>query len=149
MELSNAERTRVLRAQHVHLRKTIELARTAANGAIQGMVSGTELQSAVSTLARELLGHLADEERLLEPILANLDAWGPVRLSLLRAEHAHQRAVLAVLTGKPAWAASSLVAGRMLSMCNDLLVDMEFEERELLNEKVMRDDLILLDASDS
>jgi hypothetical protein len=33
-------------------------------------------------------------------------------------------------------------------MCDDLITDMEFEERELLNERVLRDDLILLDASD-
>ena len=36
-----------------------------------------------------------------------------------------------------------------LGLCDDLLTDMEFEERELLNEKILRDDFILLDASDS
>ena len=34
-------------------------------------------------------------------------------------------------------------------MCDDLIIDMEFEERELLNERVLRDDLIVLDASDA
>jgi len=149
MELSNEDRRRILRGQHVHLRKTIEAARTAASGAMAGKVSAGDLQLAVAALERELLAHLGEEERLLEPILERLDAWGPIRLSLLRAEHAHQRAVLAVLTGRSAWPASSLVAGRTLSMCGDLLIDMEFEERELLSEKVMRDDLILLDASDA
>ena len=149
MELSNEDRRRILRGQHVHLRKTIEAARTAASGAMAGKVSAGDLQLAVAALERELLAHLGEEERLLEPILERLDAWGPIRLSLLRAEHAHQRAVLAVLTGRSAWPASSLVAGRTISMCNDLLTDMEFEERELLNERVMRDDLILLDASDA
>ena len=78
-----------------------------------------------------------------------INAWGPTRVSLLHAEHAHQRAVLAVLTGRSAWPASTLVAGRTLSMCDDLIIDMEFEERELLNERVLRDDLIVLDASDA
>jgi pimeloyl-ACP methyl ester carboxylesterase len=104
---------------------------------------------AVIALKSELLAHLADEERLLEPILAVIDAWGSIRAALLGAEHAHQRAVLAVLTGPVAWPAATLVAARTLSLCEDLLTDMEFEERELLSEKLLRDDLILLDASDA
>ena len=60
-----------------------------------------------------------DEEKLLEPILPALDAWGNVRLDLLRAEHAHQRAVLAVLTGHEAWPAGAVVAGRTLALCDD------------------------------
>ena len=110
--------------------------------------SAANLQAAVAALEGELRAHLADEERLLEPILATIDAWGPVRLELLRAEHAHQRAVLAVLTGPTASPAAPLVAERMLSLCADVLDDMESEERELLNEKVFRDDLVLLDAPD-
>ena len=147
--VSNEERRRILRGQHVHLRRTIEATRTAAREALAGKGSAGDLQGAVGTLERELLAHLDEEERLLGPILGELDAWGPVRLSLLRAEHAHQRAVLAILTGRSAWPASSVVAGRTLAMCEDLLTDMEFEERELLNEKVLRDDLILIDASDA
>jgi len=103
----------------------------------------------VILLERELLSHLADEEKLLAPILERIDAWGPLRVDLLRAEHAHQRAVLALLTGEKAWPSGTVVAGRTLGLCDDLLTDMEFEERELLNEKILRDDFILLDASDS
>ena len=110
--------------------------------------SGSELQAAVILLERELLAHLYDEEKLLEPVLAKIDAWGAVRVELLRAEHTHQRAVLAVLTAEKAWPATTVVAGRTLSLCDDLLTDMEFEERELLNENLLRDDFILLDASD-
>ena len=149
MELTNEERRHILRGQHAHLRRTIKAAQMVARSALAGTASAGELQVAVGALERELLAHLDEEERLLGPILAKLDAWGPVRLSLLRAEHAHQRAVLAVLTGRSAWPASGLVAGRTLSMCDDLITDMEFEDRELLDEKLLRDDLILLDASDA
>jgi hypothetical protein len=146
--MKNSERQSILRAQHVHLRKTVEAARDAARNALAQSGASGELQVAVTALQRELLTHLADEERLLEPILPGIDAWGTVRLDLLRAEHAHQRAVLAVLTGHQAWPAGPVVAGRTLALCDDLLTDMEFEERELLNDRVLRDDLILLDASD-
>jgi len=149
VDVSNEERRRILREQHSHLRQTIETARRAATESLEGKGSSGELQRAVGALERELLAHLDTEERLLEPILEGLDAWGPIRLALLRAEHAHQRAVLAVLSGRPAWPAAALVADRTLSMCRDLLIDMEFEERELLHENVLRDDLILVDASDA
>ena len=149
MDMSNVERRKILRGQHAHLRQTIETAQRAANGALAGDISAGDLNAAVLALESELLAHLETEEKLLEPILEQLDAWGPIRLALLRAEHAHQRAVLAVLTGRSAWTATALIASRALSMCHDLLVDMEFEERELLHENVLRDDLILADASDA
>jgi Hemerythrin HHE cation binding domain len=144
MDTTNEQWRQILRGQHAHLRETIKVAQTAARSvlATRGLVG--RLQGAVIALEIELLAHLADEERLLEPVLATLDEGGPVRAGLLRAEHAHQRAVLAVLTGPKAWPAATLVAGRTLSLCDDLLTDMEFEDRELLNEKVFRDDFILL-----
>jgi hypothetical protein len=148
MELTNEQRRQILGAQHARLRKTIEVARAAARHTLATGGSGGELQAAVILLERELLAHLADEEKLLEPVLARIDAWGAVRVDLLRAEHTHQRAVLAVLTGEKAWPARAVVAGRTLALCDELLTDMDFEERELLNEKVLRDDFILLDASD-
>ena len=148
MQPTNEQRRQILSAQHARLRKTIEAARATARHALATGGSGSELQAAVILLERELLAHLYDEEKLLEPVLAKIDAWGAVRAELLRAEHTHQRAVLAVLTGERAWPAITVVAGRTLALCDDLLTDMEFEERELLNDKLLRDDFILLDASD-
>ena len=145
---TNSELRYTLLEQHGQLRMTIETARTIARKALAQRGSAGEMQAAVVALQRQLLAHLADEEKLLGPILPQLDAWGPVRLDLLRAEHAHQRAVLAVLTEPEARLAVTLVAGRTLAICEDLLADMDFEERELLNDKVLRDDFILLDASD-
>jgi hypothetical protein len=145
---TNEQRREILCGQHARLRKTIDEARFAARDALVSKSAGA-LQIAVGVLERELLCHLDEEERLLEPILAGIDAWGPVRLGLLRAEHAHQRAVLAILTGQSAWPLPTVVAGRTLALCDDLITDMEFEERELLSEKLLRDDCILLDASDA
>ena len=146
---TNSARREILCAQHQRLRETIEAARAAARNALATPGAGGELRAAVILLERELLAHLSDEEKLLEPILARIDAWGSVRVELLRAEHAHQRAVLAVLASENALPASTVVAGRTLGLCDDLLKDMEFEERELLNDRVMRDDFILIDASDA
>ena len=146
--ISNEARLRTLLVQHRHLCLTIAAAQRAARDFLSARGSAASLQAAAVTLEAELHAHLADEERLLEPILATLDAWGPARLALLRAEHAHQRAVLAVLTGPFASPVPMLVAERTLTLCEEVLADMEAEERELLNDKVLRDDLVLIDASD-
>jgi iron-sulfur cluster repair protein YtfE (RIC family) len=148
MATSNVERRRILCAQHGHLRKTIAVAEGAARDLLATRGGAAGLHAAVAALEVELRAHLADEEWLLEPILATIDAWGPARLELLRAEHAHQRAVLAVLTQPTASPAVPLVAERVLALCAEVLADMESEERELLDEKVFCDDLVLLDASD-
>jgi hypothetical protein len=150
MNPTNEERRKTLCAQHANLRKTIEETRIAALASISGDLEAAQLLAAVAKLERQMLQHLADEEKLLGPILGTIDAWGSVRLGLLRAEHAHQRAVLAVLGEHGvAVGAERVVAARTLALCEELLVDMEFEERELFNEKVLRDDCILLDASDA
>jgi hypothetical protein len=149
MDPTNAQRRQILLEQHCHLRGTIQAAQGVANRLLAAGATTGDLQRAVMALTDDLLRHLADEEKLLEPVLADIDAWGPIRAGLLRAEHAHQRAVLAVLTGPTAWPAATLVAKRTLSLCEDLLIDMEFEERELLSETLLRDDFILLDASNA
>jgi iron-sulfur cluster repair protein YtfE (RIC family) len=133
---SHEQERQLLLAQHTRLRSDVEVAWGAARKVLASGTGVGELQTAIVKVERELLAHLADEEKLLEPVLANVDATGPLRVELLRAEHAHQRAVLAMLTGPTAWPASSVLAGRMLSFCDDLLDDMNFEDRELLSEKL-------------
>lgn len=146
MDPTSGQRWQILFRQHAHLRGSIRSAQCAAHEVLAAHQGCGTLQARVLLLQGELLLHLADEERLLEPILASFDERGPVRAGLMRAEHAHQRAILAVLTGPMVWPVAMLLAGRTLSLCDDLLVDMEFEERELMNERVLPDDLPVLVA---
>ena len=93
--------------------------------------------------------HLSTEEALLGPVLERIDAWGPVRLELMHAEHAHQRAVLAVLRSDRAAAlAPQLLARRAIGLLDDIVADMDAEDRDLLDPKVLCDDVVHLDASD-
>jgi len=149
--MTHEERRQTLHAQHRQLRAAIAEVRRCALELL-----GTEsddcagLRSRVGALGDELERHLADEEALLEPILERIDAWGPVRLDLLRAEHAHQRAVLALLRSDRAAALPSLLlARRVISLLDDIATDMDAEDRDLLDPRVLRDDLIQLDASDA
>ena len=142
----------MLLAQHKHLRESIVAVGEAAANVLASrdpelLDRATDLLQTVETFADELRVHLAAEEELLGPILERLDAWGPVRLDLLRSEHAHQRAVLHALHVDRKLGPREL-AKRARSLVGDVLLDMEAEERDLLSENLLRDDPIVLDQSD-
>jgi iron-sulfur cluster repair protein YtfE (RIC family) len=149
--MTHEERRRILGTQHRALRALIARVHAAALEALQDEAgSSAGLRNQVGELRDEMEKHLATEEALLGPVLERLDAWGPVRLDLMRAEHAHQRAVLAVLRSDRAGALSPLLlARRVLGLLDDVLADMDAEDRDLLDARVLRDDIIQLDASDA
>jgi hypothetical protein len=132
MAATDEERRKTIVEQHVHLRRTILWARQTAQDNVGNKVLTDELKTAAIRLQREVLTHLADEEEMLDRFLCSRAQESVVQSSLLRAEHAHQRAVLAMLTGAGKWPPPGAVATRMLALCDHLLADMEFEERELL-----------------
>jgi Hemerythrin HHE cation binding domain len=150
--MRHLERRTLLLLQHKQLRERIVEVGEAAANVLACSETGlaeraAELTRAVIAFADDMTLHLAAEEELLAPILERLDAWGPVRLELLRCEHAHQRALLHALHAdrrleprEMARSARSLVA--------DVLLDMNAEERDLLAEGLLRDDPIVVDQSD-
>jgi hypothetical protein len=151
--MRHSERRSVLLAQHEQLRMLI----AAVSRASADVLASSEealpdraaaLVRAIATFADDLRAHLAAEERLLGPVLERLDSWGPLRLELLRTEHAHQRAVLDALRADRNLSTREL-ARRARSLAADVLLDMDAEERDLLAESVLRDDPIVLDQSDS
>ncbi len=151
--LSHVERRQILMSQHDRLRTVIREVRQVAEGLLRREDTRgdtTELRQQIGALRLEMESHLASEEALLGPILERIDAWGPVRLELLRAEHAHQRAILELLRSDRAAALSpQLLSRRLLGLLDDILTDMDAEDRDLLDARVLRDDLIQLDASDA
>jgi iron-sulfur cluster repair protein YtfE (RIC family) len=149
--MTHEERRQTLHDQHQHLRAVIARVREAALEIVGAEESdSTSLRSLISELRDDLERHLATEEALLGPVLERIDAWGPVRLDLLRAEHAHQRAVLSVLRSDRAAAVPPLtLARKVLGLLDDIIADMDAEDRDLLDPRVLRDDLIQLDASDA
>jgi iron-sulfur cluster repair protein YtfE (RIC family) len=149
--MTHEERRQTLHGQHQHLRAVIARVREAALEIVGAEESdSTSLRSLISELRDDMERHLATEEALLGPVLERIDAWGPVRLDLLRAEHAHQRAVLSVLRSDRAAAVPPLtLARRLLGLLDDIIADMDAEDRDLLDPRVLRDDLIQLDASDA
>lgn len=149
--MTHEERRQTLHAQHQQLRVVIAGVREAALEVLGSEATDCAgLRMRISVLHDDLQRHLATEEALLEPVLERIDAWGPVRLDLLRAEHAHQRAVLSLLRSDRAAALPPLVLSRrVLGLLDDIMADMDAEDRDLLDPRVLRDDIIQLDASDA
>ena len=150
--ITHAQRRSVLQAQHERLRGLIDSVREKAAGVLSAGEEVLEqraaaLACAIAIFGSDLRAHLATEEELLGPILERIDAWGQVRLGLMRAEHAHQRAVLDALRTDYKLGAQEM-AKRAWSLTADVLADMEAEERDLLAESVLRDDPLSLDSSD-
>lgn len=149
--MTHEERRTILQLQHRELRELVAKVQAAAQQALRNASEDSaSLRASIGELRTDMERHLATEEALLGPVLERLDAWGPVRLDLMRAEHAHQRAVLAVLRSDRAAALpSQLLARRVLGLLDDILADMDAEDRDLLDARVLRDDVIQLDASDA
>jgi iron-sulfur cluster repair protein YtfE (RIC family) len=142
---SNEQRRHNLLMQHQALRGVMAELKTRAEEVLLDNRDPAALHASLRRLHEAFERHLASEEELLEPILERIDAWGPLRLELLRAEHAHQRAVLHALRSAEAMRAPEVVARRAVALAEELLADMDAEERELLDARVLRDDAISIE----
>ena len=65
------------------------------------------LKALAQKFAAAFLRHVEQEERILEPLLPAIDAWGPERLAHLLEEHAHQRQLLGSFQARIAYVQSS------------------------------------------
>jgi hypothetical protein len=146
MAVTNDERRNTILGQHVRLRSTIRSVVQVAQTSLGASVLSDDMKAATARLQRDVLEHLSDEERLLEPCLSSTDTRATLRISLLRAEHAHQRAALAMLNGVGMSSLASVVAARIIDLCENLLTDMDFEERELLNDTLLPPEVVQAQA---
>ena len=101
-------------------------------------------------LLEELSRHMSWEERHLIPALQDADAWGEADACVdrLHEDHAEQRALLshALERLRDPSRPAALVARNLLDLAAVIRQDMEDEERFALSERVLRDDVIAIDA---
>ena len=94
-----------------------------------------------------LARHMRWEDRHLGPALLDADAWGEERLARLRGDHREQREILAHSlerlrdSNRP----GVLVTSDLRDLILMLRDDMEEEERDLLDPRVLRDDVVAID----
>ena len=105
------------------------------------------LRALVDEIQSIFVRHLADEERLILPILEDDLPLGPMRAEALRDEHTRQRAELEALCAWPEERSDRELALRFGRLAAALLEDIAHEEREMLTQEVIREDCIVIDQS--
>jgi hypothetical protein len=148
-ELTAASVRQNVLEQHAVMREVFRRVLDATTLTLQGDAgSAAELPAVVRDFRRRFRAHLAYEERYLAPVLAEVDIWGPQRVSDLLNEHAEQRAQLdALIAGIEGDWDGRAVALAARSLVTELLVDMEEEERGCLSAQLLRDDVVSFDQA--
>lgn len=136
-----------LLAQHEVLRERLfEISALLDEMADGDRTVSLQLKALAQRFASAFLSHVEQEERLLEPLLPTIDAWGPERLAYLKEEHGHQRQLLASFQARIAYVQSSQRLAEVIqALISSVLVDMDNEEADLLTPDLFRDDAIVID----
>ena len=106
------------------------------------------LRFEAETLLQKLLTHMGWEDQYLRPALLEADAWGRERAEHLDRDHREQREILQyALSSIEDQSRPPLVISRqILDLVRLLREDMEEEESLLVNDRVLRDDVVSVDA---
>ncbi len=136
-------------ADHVRLRARLcEIERLA-----QGVANGTgdnvdALRKRGDEALADLREHMYWEDDYLGPALLEADAWGEERAKLLADDHREQRLLIDRLSANLRDRARPplLLAWSLLDFANLLRADMQREEETLLDERVLRDDIVGIDV---
>jgi hypothetical protein len=138
-----------LRQQHDVLRELLAACQTAADQ-VEETTSreGRPLVRSATLLLEAMARHNLLEEHRLRPILLDADCFGEVRVSQMLEDHIAEHAAVAkglrdvVLIDDPSRAARSIRA--CLTRLRNLL---DREERQYLNDRVVRDDIVSIDPT--
>lgn len=148
MTMDNAKLRKHILVEHEGLRSGLRRIEAllgqheAGNVASLGMAH-RELEDLVASFLR----HLEHEERVLQPVLAGIDAWGPQRKQTMAEEHALQRQLVGRLTKRDPSRDAASWARDVRSFIADLYEEMAEEERTCLSPNVLRDDVVVVDGS--
>ncbi len=125
-----------LLAQHNEIRRLIQAVRDAEPDVAQAQRA--QLRAA-------LTAHNAREEELLGTVLPGIDAWSEIRTAHMSDDHRAEHRDLEKLLDD---GRSDATAPRdeTLALLDDILAHMRDEEALFLNEKVLRDDVITVQA---
>jgi iron-sulfur cluster repair protein YtfE (RIC family) len=147
MEFDATQIRKVILDEHSLLRDELKDIRNLLEEvAVQHREAGARLHHRMVTFYDAFLRHIAHEESLLRPVLADVDAWGPARVEKMDDEHRQQRATIAALTMLDPGLQEEGNLGRIRAFVTEVERDMAVEEREGLSPDVLRDDTIVIDS---
>lgn len=138
-------RTRNL-SDHERLRRDLDRLEVLVIDLRAGRAALETLRQETETLLARLQAHMHWEETYLLPALREADAWGEERAERLARDHREQRELLDFLNDRLRDEAqpAALVARDVDHLVALLRDDMREEEADLLDERVLRDDVVAI-----
>lgn len=147
MVLKPSEIRSIILEEHGELRRRLAGIEALLDGLTRGDAAARrDLRASFATLCDLFIMHIAHEEAILRPILADIDNWGPIRIERMDDEHVEQRKRVAELSKIPADADPGSYVDNVRAFVKDLRDDMDGEEIECLSPDVLRDDTTSIDA---
>jgi hypothetical protein len=149
--LPNAAETRTRIAfDHDRLRAIMRRVSASAAEALREEQRRPWLRGALAELRCELERHLEYEETFLVPILAQADAWGPVRAEHLLKDHVGQRTLVVALTEDASDGVRTIDAlvEEIEWFVQTLERDMRDEEANFLSDEALGEELFVVDQID-
>lgn len=143
MTMSASKIRTELLEQHSEIRMRADEVRAAMDKLRKGEAARDLLRSALARLAEAVRRHNQREEELLRDVIPHVDAWGPARAEVMSEEHGkeHQElyAALVEAGATPDGAAAIGIVAKLLERMQE---HMAIEEKILLSEDVLHDDLV-------
>ncbi len=138
--------------EHVTIRGILLSIEAAAQQVIEGerhLVGALRLEG--EGLLAFLSDHMRWEDRHLAPVLRAADSWGPARAEQLESDHREQCLLLrhALEAIEDQSRPPPLIARNLLDLVALLREDIEDEESALLDERVLRDDVVGIEVETS
>jgi Hemerythrin HHE cation binding domain len=144
--LSPGEVRRIILTQHAQIRVLLQAIEDKTIGLLAASVPNAAARTQTRELALRLCSvmatHIALENRILVAAIATIDAWGAVRASQLREEHAEQLLILRAYADELAvesatGAALAMTAAELVAL---IRADMDHEEATVLQASLLSDD---------
>jgi len=146
MVLKPSEIRTIILGEHDVLRSRLAEINGHLGHAATEAASRAELPKLLAQFYELFLQHIAHEEQILMPVLADIDNWGPIRIEQMDEEHIEQRATINELSRLQPEPDLKAYTARILAFIGEIRADMDAEERECLSRDVLRDDTTSIDA---
>ena len=148
MSIDNSKIRKIILVEHEGLRINIRAIEGLLDAVEAGDVHAREsAHQQLNAMLQSFLRHIEHEERLLQPVLAAIDAWGPQRSAAMTEEHKLQRAQVMQLTSVDPAEDPKAWARDVRLFAKDVLLDMIDEEKTCLSPNVLRDDVVVVDGT--
>jgi hemerythrin-like domain-containing protein len=145
--LMPSEVRRKVLSQHREIEQMLSELETGVTHLAEGEVDAEQVKRAAYALRGILELHMNFEETHMAPAINEADGFGPERVRHLHAEHAEQRRELDRLVDQIREANSDVdLAASVARLAEMLRNDIEEEEREYVNERLLRDNIMPSDT---